>query len=195
MKNKDLRFLRPELLAIRHKSIRQSVIVLVVNVQEGVVPLDREVAQRLRLAGKPVLEALEPESPLVLPASTTADVALQQLLAAHGHCLVVEEDGWVLALVTLEDLQRPISAGLAEQPLRDCRRSDLIWLSVEANLAQLEDQLSPNGLRQLPVFQLQDPGLPKLPVGVPSTGLPVAGLQGLASRDGMARALARLAMA
>src|SRR5437868_13995740 len=34
------------------------VIVLVVNVQEGVMPLDREVAQRLRRAGKPVLVAV-----------------------------------------------------------------------------------------------------------------------------------------
>ena len=35
-----------------------SVIILVVNVQEGVVPLDREVAQRLRQSGKPVLVAV-----------------------------------------------------------------------------------------------------------------------------------------
>jgi len=34
------------------------VIILVVNVQEGVVPLDREVAQRLRQSGKPVLVAV-----------------------------------------------------------------------------------------------------------------------------------------
>jgi GTP-binding protein len=34
-----------------------NVIVLVVNAQEGVVPLDREVAQRLRLSGKPILVA------------------------------------------------------------------------------------------------------------------------------------------
>jgi GTP-binding protein len=34
------------------------VIILVVNVQEGVVPLDREVAQRLRLCGKPILVAV-----------------------------------------------------------------------------------------------------------------------------------------
>jgi len=33
-------------------------IILVVNVQEGVVPLDREVAQRLRASGKPVLVAV-----------------------------------------------------------------------------------------------------------------------------------------
>src|SRR6266404_9412010 len=34
------------------------VILLVVNVQEGVVPLDREAAQRLRRSGKPVLVAV-----------------------------------------------------------------------------------------------------------------------------------------
>src|SRR5512135_1865625 len=34
-----------------------NVIVLVVNVQEGVVPLDREVAERLRRSGKPVIIA------------------------------------------------------------------------------------------------------------------------------------------
>src|SRR6478736_6879980 len=35
-----------------------NVIILVVNVQEGIVPLDREVAQRLRKSGKPVLVAV-----------------------------------------------------------------------------------------------------------------------------------------
>jgi GTP-binding protein len=35
-----------------------NVIVLVVNVQEGIVPLDREVAQRLRVSGKPILLAV-----------------------------------------------------------------------------------------------------------------------------------------
>jgi GTP-binding protein len=35
-----------------------NVIILVVNVQEGVVPLDREVAQRLRESGKPILVAV-----------------------------------------------------------------------------------------------------------------------------------------
>ena len=35
-----------------------NVIILVVNVQEGVVPLDMEVAQRLRKSGKPVLVAV-----------------------------------------------------------------------------------------------------------------------------------------
>jgi len=150
-----------------------------------------EEARRNQLAAIAVIEALEPESPLVLPAATPAAAALKQLLAAHGHCLVVSEDDWVLGLVTLEDLQRPISAGAAERPLGECRRSDLLWLRAEATLAELEDQLRPNGLRQVPVFRLEDPDLPLLPVGPPSGGLPVAALQGLASRDGMARALAR----
>ncbi len=35
-----------------------SAIILVVNVQEGVVPLDREVAQKLRASGKPVMVAI-----------------------------------------------------------------------------------------------------------------------------------------
>ncbi|MFM8260544.1 MAG: chloride channel protein [Vulcanococcus sp.] len=159
----------------------------------GPDPIEEQ--RRNRLAAIPVLEALEPESPLVLHGATPADLALQQLLRAHGHCLVVEQDEWVLGLVTLEDLQRPISAGSPQRPLAECRRSDLLWLSAEANLAELEDQLRPNGLRQVPVFRLDELDLPKLPVGPPSGGLPVASLQGLASRDGMARALARQATA
>ena len=79
---------------------------------------------------------------------------------------------------------------MAGQPLRDCRRSDLIWLSDAANLSQLEDQLQPNGLRQVPVFCLDDQALPKSPVGVPSSDLPFVALQGLASRAGLARSLA-----
>jgi len=35
-----------------------TVIILVVNVQEGIAPLDREVAARLRRSGKPVLVAV-----------------------------------------------------------------------------------------------------------------------------------------
>lgn len=152
-----------------------------------------EEARRNGLAAIPVLEALDPESPLVLPAATPATAALEQLLVARGHCVVVVENDWVTGLVTLGDLQRPITAGEPQRPLGSCRRSDLLWLTDQSTLAELEDQLRPNGLRQLPVFSLVDPDLPMLPVGPPSSGLPVAALQGLASRDGMALALARLA--
>jgi len=150
-----------------------------------------EEQRRGDLALIPVQEAFEPEAPLVLASDTTAAAALSQLLEAHGHCLVLEADGWVVGLVTLADLQRGISAGGPELPLAECRRSELVWLAADANLAQLEDQLRPNGLRQLPVFRLEDPALPKLPVGPPAGGLPLAALEGLASRDGLARALAR----
>jgi len=150
-----------------------------------------EEQRRGDLALIPVQEAFEPEAPLVLASDTTAAAALSQLLEAHGHCLVLEADGWVVGLVTLADLQRGISAGGAELPLANCRRAELVWLAADANLAQLEDQLRPNGLRQLPVFRLEDPALPKLPVGPPAGGLPLAALEGLASRDGLARALAR----
>jgi H+/Cl- antiporter ClcA len=150
-----------------------------------------EEQRRGDLALIPVQEAFEPEAPLVLSTDTPAGAALNQLLEAHVHCLVLEADGWVAGLVTLPDLQRGISAGGPELPLADCRRAELVWLAADANLSQLEDQLRPNGLRQLPVFRLEDPALPKLPVGPPAGGLPLAALEGLASRDGLARAVAR----
>ena len=153
-------------------------------------------------------EAFEPEAPLVLPAELAASQALRQLVDAHGHCLVVAEGSWVVGLVTLADLQRALNAeprpsqtGTETTPkvpsmptmpkLIDCRRGDLVWLPLDAQLAELEDQLTPNGLRQVPVFDVQDARTAALPHGLPNPGLPVAALRGLASRDGMARALAR----
>jgi len=76
--------------------------------------------------------------------------------------------------------------------LSDCRRADLVWLPLEAQLLQLEDQLTPNGLRQLPVFDVPGLQVGALPVGMPNSGLPIDKLRGLASRDGMALALARI---
>lgn len=154
-----------------------------------------EEQRRQGLASLMVNEALESEAPLVLAATTPASEALGLLIEAHGHCLVVEREGWVIGVVTLVDLQRSISASHGSDglpmPLEQCRRSDLLWLPEAANLAQLEDQLVPNGLRQVPVFALSSPSSDQLPAGLPNTGLPVRSLVGLASRDGMARALAR----
>jgi CBS domain containing-hemolysin-like protein len=151
------------------------------------------------LAALQVAEAFEPEAPLVLAAELPAKKALLQLVEAHGHCLVVADGAWVVGLVTLADLQRALSAerefnddGSSPVPtLLSCRRSDLVWLPMSAQLAQLEDQLRPNGLRQLPVFDVPAAAAAALPHGLPNPGLPVASLRGLASRDGMARALAR----
>jgi GTP-binding protein len=66
------------------------VVVLVVNVQEGVVPLDREVAGRLRQAGKPVLVAVNKVDHSGLEAGVTefAELGFEQVLpvsAIHGR--------------------------------------------------------------------------------------------------------------
>lgn len=163
----------------------------------GPDPLEEQ--RRRQLAGLPVAEAFEQEAPLMLPADLAANQALRQLVEAHGHCLMVAEGPWVVGLVTLADLQRALSAefrsaqtGEAPIPkLVDCLRGDLVWLPLTADLAQLEDQLTPNGLRQVPVFDVQAAKTAALPHGLPNPGLAVGALRGLASRDGMARALAR----
>ncbi len=154
----------------------------------GPDPIEEQ--RRGQLATLAVNEAFEPEAPLVLSGTTSAAEALSTLVDSHGHCLLVAEGDWVIGLATLGDLQRGLSRerGL---PLSDCLRGDLVWLPSSANLAQLEDQLSPNGLRQLPVFDVPARGAAALPQGLPLGGLPVEAICGLASRDGKARALAR----
>ncbi|MFO7629254.1 MAG: chloride channel protein [Prochlorococcaceae cyanobacterium] len=158
----------------------------------GLLGPDRiEEVRRAHLAALPVIEALDPEAPLVLAADTPPDQALRQLVEARGHAVVVVQDEWVVGLATLEDLQRALSADHGPETLQACRRSDLVWLPLAANLAQLEDQLGPNGLRQLPVFEVDPLAFSHLPDGLPATGLPLDCLRGLASRDGLACALAR----
>ncbi|MFM7635682.1 MAG: chloride channel protein [Cyanobacteriota bacterium] len=151
-----------------------------------------EEERRRSLASVSVAEAFEPEAPLVLPAELSARETLARLVAVHGHCVVVADGPWAIGLVTLQDLQRAITgseAGIA--PLGDCRRGELVWLPLQSHLAQLEDQLTPNGLRQVPVFDVPALQVGTLPQGLPNAGLPLDRLRGLASRDGLARALAR----
>lgn len=160
--------------------------------------------RRHLMASLSVLEALEPEAPLVLPASTPTARALNLLIEVHGHCLLVTDQGKAIGLVNLADLQRGLQrrkeraagkgAGASDEPtltLRDCLRSEMLWLPERASLSQLEDQLLPGGLRQVPVFACSGEGEAYLPVGLPAGGLSEASLLGLASRDGMARAVAR----
>ena len=151
-----------------------------------------EERRRRQLAAVPVGDALEPEAPLVLSRELPAIAALEKLVAAQGHCLLVSEGDQVVGLVTLPDLQRALTAASSEAPLAlgECQRSELVWLTLQASLAQLEDQLRPSGLRQLPVFELEDGTGSVLPVGLPRRGLPLDRLRGVASRDGLARALA-----
>jgi len=66
------------------------VIILVVNAQEGVVPLDREVAARLRRSGKPVLVAVNKvdTSRLEMNAAEFAELGFEKIFpvsAIHGH--------------------------------------------------------------------------------------------------------------
>lgn len=66
------------------------VIILVVNVQEGVVPLDREVADRLRKSGKPVLVAVNKVDNYKSEAGVTefAELGFDQIFpvtAIHGR--------------------------------------------------------------------------------------------------------------
>jgi H+/Cl- antiporter ClcA len=172
---------------------------------QGIQALDllgRDAVEEKRrhvLASLSVLDALEPEAPLVLPASTPTAQALDGLIEAHGHCLLVTDQGTALGLITLADLQRGLqrereqgTSGLSRRfTLRDCLRTELVWLPGNASLSALEDQLLPGGLRQLPVFAVSGEGEALLPQGLPAGGLPEAKLLGLASRDGMARAVAR----
>lgn len=158
----------------------------------GPDPLEER--RRGQLAEIAVQEAFEPEAPLVLPAAMTASVALARLIDSHGHCLLVEQAGLALGLVTIGDLQRGLASEVKRQEalcLADCIRTELVWLPMGVNLDRLEDQLRPNGLRQLPVFELEGGAGEHLPHGLPAGGLSVSRLRGMASRDGMARAQAR----
>ncbi|MCS5699921.1 chloride channel protein [Cyanobium sp. FGCU-52] len=158
----------------------------------GADPMEEK--RRGRLASIPLAEALEPEAPLVLPSEMGAGEALRRLIDGHGHCLIVAEGPLAAGLVTLADLQRGLAAAAdSSSPvnLGDCRRGELVWLPLTARLDQLEDQLTPEGLRQIPVFDVPSGIAGHLPHGLPAAGLPLVALRGLASRDGMARALAR----
>jgi hypothetical protein len=153
-----------------------------------------EAERRECLASLSIEEAFEPLGPLMLPAELPAVEALERLVASHGHSLLVADSGSAIGLVTLADLQRALSAGVGRPTvvrLEECLRTDLVWLPLGAKLDQLEDQLMPNGLRQIPVFEVAWGVAGRLPVGLPSEGLPLNRLRGMASRDGMARALAR----
>ena len=152
-----------------------------------------EERRRERLAAVAVIEALEPEAPLILPAQTPATTALSALIAAHGHCVLVVDPAEVnvVGIVTLTDLQQALNAAHQRgKPvsLGECRRNDLVWLPDSAHLGDMEDQLGSQGIRQVPVFAVSAGPLPR---GLPSNGLGLDALRGLASRDGLALALAR----
>jgi H+/Cl- antiporter ClcA len=157
----------------------------------GPDPLEER--RRAQLAALPVADAFEPEAPLVLSAATPAVEALRQLIASHAHCLLMSEGSQVVGLVTLADLQGALTAAATGAALSvgDCVRSDLVWLPLQSHLDRLEDQIKTRGHRQVPVFAVAENIAGYLPEGPPVGGLPVTALRGMASRDGLSRALAR----
>ena len=94
------------------------VVVLVVNVQEGVVPLDREVAQRLRKAGKPVLVAVNKADNPGAEAGLTefAELGFEKLFpvsAIHERGIGPLLDA-ALALLPIATVESPASANQGE---------------------------------------------------------------------------------
>ena len=97
-----------------------SVIILVVNVQEGIVPLDREAAARLRRSGKPVLVAVNKTDTYRAEAGAVEFSELGfdlvfPVSAIHGHGL----EPLMNAAMALLEAQAPKSeahSGSLEQP-------------------------------------------------------------------------------
>jgi GTP-binding protein len=91
------------------------VIILVVNVQEGVVPLDREVAERLRLSGKPVLVAINKVDNYRIECNTPEFVALGfekmfPVSAIHGLGVEAIVEAAFSLLPAKEDTILPVRA-------------------------------------------------------------------------------------
>ncbi len=100
-------------------------IVLVVNVQEGLVPLDREVAERLRRSGKPVLVAANKADSASLAAQTFDfdELGFEQVFpvsAIHGEGIDALLEHLVALLPPPAEPDAPGTAAAPEQapPLR-----------------------------------------------------------------------------
>jgi len=108
-----------------------SVIILVVNVQEGVVPLDREVSQRLRRSGKPILVAVNKvdDAGAENGVDEFAQLGFEQILpvsAIHG--------------AGIQDL---MEAAMAQLPGGECRGASGDDLPTQAR-EESEGALSPD---------------------------------------------------
>lgn len=100
-----------------------SVIILVVNVQEGVVPLDRDVSQRLRESGKPVLVAVNKVDTAAAEPGTVDFTALGfdklfPVTAIHGYGIEALMNAAMGFIPKEEDEGRPETASGGEAPLK-----------------------------------------------------------------------------
>jgi len=96
------------------------VIILVVNVQEGIVPLDREVAQRLRQSGKPVLVAVnkvdtERAEPGVAEFSGLGFDKILPVTAIHGEGIEALMDA-AMALLPAQSPMPKVQSSETESP-------------------------------------------------------------------------------
>ncbi len=106
------------------------VILLVVNVQEGVVPLDREVAERLRVCGKPVLVVVNKvdNKKSQAGAGEFAELGFEQVFpvtAIHGEGV----EALVAAAVKLLPVPGSDSAA-APGPERETRNEEPLKLAI-----------------------------------------------------------------
>jgi GTP-binding protein len=121
------------------------VIILVVNVQEGVVPLDREVAQRLRRSGKPVLVAVNKvdDSRAETHALEFAELGFERLYpvsAIHGEGIEALMDGAV-ALLPAREGEFQVSSCRFQVP--DGRSQSADEISKSENLQPATCNLQP----------------------------------------------------
>ena len=101
-----------------------SVIIFVVNVQEGIAPLDREVAQRLRKSGKPVLLAVNKVDTPRAEAGMDefAELGFEKILpvtAIHGEgieALMNAAFGLLPTVESADDFNSADASSGAEQP-------------------------------------------------------------------------------
>ncbi|HEY1490825.1 MAG TPA: ribosome biogenesis GTPase Der [Verrucomicrobiae bacterium] len=111
-----------------------NVIIFVVNVQEGIVPLDREVAQRLRQSGKPVLMAVnkvdtERAEPGVAEFTGLGFDKILPVTAIHGEGIEALMDAAFSLLPARAESAEPIveaSAETADGP----RKSEPLKLAI-----------------------------------------------------------------
>jgi GTP-binding protein len=120
-----------------------SVIIFVVNVQEGIVPLDREVAQRLRQSGKPILLTVnkvdtERAEPGVVEFSGLGFDKIFPVTAIHGEgidALMTAALAWLppMAETVSDDGQESeieVGDGEVAEAASDVRKSEPLKLAI-----------------------------------------------------------------
>jgi GTP-binding protein len=111
------------------------VIILVVNVQEGVVPLDREVAQRLRQSGKPVLVAVNKvdtarAEPGVDEFTSLGFDKIFPVTAIHGEGIEALMDAAFALLPSRDESEKPAEQVVGDEAPSDVRKSEPLKLAI-----------------------------------------------------------------